>query len=223
MNELTIEHLAISEVHPNPWNPNKQNERQYQAEIESITQNGFIAPILVRKFEGIYQIVDGEHRWKALRQIADDKIKAKGNVPSLIEKDVIPAIVLDISETAAKKLTVIMNETRGRADLSDLGALLAELQTDLGDDLITGLPYTDGQLKELMGIADFNWDEFDKGGETNDFDHQDGEGFKVIALLNEEDEARWKDYLRDMKDELPSEPKEAAGALIAHLLNKAGI
>jgi hypothetical protein len=85
------------------------------------------------------------------------------------------------------------------------------------------LPYTDGQLKELMGIADFNWDEFDKGGETNDFDHQDGEGFKVIALLNEEDEARWKDYLRDMKDELPSEPKEAAGALIAHLLNKAGI
>jgi hypothetical protein len=221
--DLQIEHLPISSVEPNPWNPNKQNERQYQAEIESIVQNGFIAPILVRKFEDTYQIVDGEHRWKALRQIAEDGMQAKHNVPKLIADQTIPAIVLDISETAAKKLTVIMNETRGRADLSDLGALLQDIQIELGDDLITGLPYTEGQLKELMGIADFDWDQFDDKTTEADFEHQDGEGFRVIALLNTEDEERWKGLLGDLKDELPSEPKEQAGALIAHLLNKAGI
>jgi hypothetical protein len=221
-NDLTIEHLPIASVEPNPWNPNKQNERQYQAEIESIVQNGFIAPILVRKLDDAFQIVDGEHRWKALRQIAEDGIQAKHNVPNLIKDATIPAIVLDISETAAKKLTVIMNETRGRADLSDLGALLQEISLDLGDDLITGLPYTDGQLKELMGIADFDWDNFDEGGKETDFEHQDGEGFRVIALLNEEDEQRWKGLLGSLKDELPSEPKEQAGALIAHLMNKTG-
>lgn len=220
--DLQIEHVQINSVSPNPWNPNKQNDRQYQAEIESIVQNGFIAPILVRKFEDGYQIVDGEHRWKALRQITEDGTQAKHNVPKLIADQTIPAIVLDISETAAKKLTVIMNETRGRADLSELGALLQDIQIELGDDLITGLPYTDGQLKELMGIADFDWDQFDNKTTEDDFAHQDGEGFRVIALLNEDDEERWKGLLGELKDDLPSEPKEQAGALIAHLLNKAG-
>lgn len=220
--ELQIEHVPIGSVEPNPWNPNKQNDRQYQAEIESIVQNGFIAPILVRKVDDAYQIVDGEHRWKALRQIAEDGISANHNVPQLVSNKTIPAIVLDISETTAKKLTVIMNETRGRADLSELGALLQDIQIELGDDLITGLPYTDGQLKELMGIADFDWEQFDNKTTESDFEHQDGEGFRVIALLGDEDAERWKGLLGDLRDELPSDPKEQAGAVIAHLMNKAG-
>lgn len=220
--ELSMEHVAISSVEPNPWNPNKQNERQYQAEIESIVQNGFIAPILVRKNDTKYQIIDGEHRWKALKQIAADGTKAKHNVPDLVASQTIPVIVLDISDTAAKKLTIIMNETRGRADLSDLGALLQDISLTLGDDLITGLPYTDGQLKELMGIADFDWDNFDAEPSEKDFEHKDEEatGFQVIATLQDEDAVKWKDLLATMKDQLPSEPKEQAGYLIAHLMNK---
>lgn len=221
--QLTIKHLPINEIDPNPWNPNKQNERQYQAEIESICQNGFIAPILVRQIDDRHEIIDGEHRWKALRQIGEDGIEAKGNVPSLVEAKSIPCIVLNVSETEAKKLTIIMNETRGRADLADLGGLLQELSLDLGDDLLTGLPYTEGQLKELMGMSDFDWDQFEKGTSDKEFDNADGDGFRVTALLNETDEARWKGYLATLRGDLPDEPKEQAGALIAHLMNKAGI
>lgn len=218
--ELSIQHVALDKVVPNPWNPNRQNERQFEAEVESIADNGFIAPILVRKLGMRYEIIDGEHRWKALRKIAEDGIEGKGNIPSLVESLTIPAIVLTVDETQAKKLTIIMNETRGRADIGELTKLLQDLAENLGDDLLTGLPYTQSQLEELMNMGGDALDEMSKSME----DEQEAqEGYRVIALLNEEDEARWKTYMAQLRADLPQEPKAQAGALIAHLMNKAGI
>jgi ParB family chromosome partitioning protein len=218
--ELSIQHVALDKVVPNPWNPNRQNERQFEAEVESIADNGFIAPILVRKLGMRYEIIDGEHRWKALRKIAEDGIEGKGNIPSLVESLTIPAIVLTVDEMQAKKLTIIMNETRGRADIGELTKLLQDLAENLGDDLLTGLPYTQSQLEELMNMGGDALDEMSKSME----DEQEApEGYRVIALLNEEDEARWKTYMAQLRADLPQEPKAQAGALIAHLMNKAGI
>lgn len=221
--QLKMEHLSLDQVQPNPWNPNKQTDRQFEAEKESILANGFISPILVRPLDDGYEIIDGEHRWKALKEIIEKGLIGRYNLNDLTKGEKIPAIVLEVSETEAKKLTIIMNETRGRADLADMSNLLTELSESLGDELILGLPYTESQLKELMGMSDFNWDDFDQGAKDAEFDHADGEGFRVVALLSEEDEQRWKGYLGELKDDLPKEPKEQAGALIAHLMNKAGI
>jgi ParB-like chromosome segregation protein Spo0J len=219
--ELSIQHVALDKVVPNPWNPNRQNERQFEAEVESIADNGFIAPILVRKLGMRYEIIDGEHRWKALRKIAEDGIAGKGNIPSLVESLTIPAIVLTVDETQAKKLTIIMNETRGRADLGELTKLLQDLATNLGDDLLTGLPYTQSQLEELMNMGGDALDEMNKS--MDESEQEAPEGFKVIAVLNEEDEARWKTYMATLRADLPQERQAQAGALIAHLMNKAGI
>lgn len=216
--ELAIEHLLLADVEPNPWNPNKQNERQYQAEIESILDNGFISPILVRKVDKGYQIIDGEHRWKALADITERGLTGKNNISDLVNEKTIPAVVLNISDAQAKKLTIVMNETRGQADLAELGALLAEICLDLGDTLSIGLPYTEAQMKELMSIADFNWQNYDGGGMGN-FESGD-EGYKVIALLSPDAEQKWVRLIGSMKDSLPDEPKAKAGALIAYLLSR---
>ena len=146
---LEVSLLKINKVEPNPWNPNVQNEQQFNAEIESISNNGFLAPILVRAIDDHYQIIDGEHRLKALKEIIEKKIEGKRNVPDLVKLGQIPAIVIDVDDANAKKLTIIMNETRGRADFAKLGALLAEIKVDLPDDLAVGLPYTETQLNEL--------------------------------------------------------------------------
>jgi ParB-like chromosome segregation protein Spo0J len=219
--ELSIQHITLDKVVPNPWNPNRQNERQFEAEVESIADNGFIAPILVRKLGMRYEIIDGEHRWKALRKIAEDGIEGKGNIPSLVESLTIPAIVLTVDETQAKKLTIIMNETRGRADIGELTKLLQDLATNLGDDLLTGLPYTQSQLEELMNMGGDALDEINKS--MDESEQEAPEGFKIIAVLNEEDEARWKTYMATLRADLPQERQAQAGALIAHLMNKAGI
>ena len=218
---LEVSYLPITKVTPNPWNPNKQTERQYAAEIESICDNGFVMPILVRKHpekKGYYEIIDGEHRWKALTQIATENKKGKGNVPTLVENKQIPAFVLPIDEAKAKRLTVIMNETRGRADLTSLGTLLAELAPELGDDLIIGLPYTPEQLNEILDIAKFDWTELETPIDGEELYTQEEEAYKVVAVLDNETQLKWQNAMALKKQEFPSDSKVAAGLLIKELL-----
>lgn len=218
-----IKYLDISKVVTNPWNPNVQNERQYGAEIESIVANGFLAPILVREVKGSYQIIDGEHRWKALKEIYDNNLPTD-NIKDLAEKKVIPAVVIEVDDARAKKLTIIMNETRGRADLAKLGDLLNEIKIELPEELKLGLPYTDIQLNELMDIATFDWSALDIPVSDEELEVDDSKAgeFKISAVLSPEEGMRWKSLLTQYKDELPKDGKQAAGAIISLLMNKAG-
>lgn len=220
--KLDVSLLNISLVKPNTWNPNVQNERQFQAEVESIISNGFLAPILVRPDGQNYQIIDGEHRYKALSKIIQDGMSGAKNVKELVEQKKIPAIVIDTDEVHAKRLTIIMNETRGRADLAKLGDLLNTIAPELGDDLIVGLPYTATQLEELMDIAEFDWESLSIPVTDTDLSNDDEEEgqYKVAATLSPDAAEMWKDALRMYKDELPKDPKRAAGIVIGRLLEK---
>lgn len=218
---IEVTRIQMDNVKPNPWNPNVQTERQYEAEIESIVTNGFLSPILVRQLENEYQVIDGEHRLRALKQIKDNKIEGKKNVPDLVRSGEIPAIVIDVDEANAKKLTIIMNETRGRADFAKLGALLTDIKVELPDDILLGLPYTENQLNELMEIASFNWDALEVPVSNTDFDNVDDNGeFKINAVLDSDTAIKWKALLAENKKELPKDSKLAAGALITQLIAK---
>ena len=220
--KLDITLLNIDLVEPNPWNPNVQNERQFQAEVESIMSNGFLAPILVRPLGQKYQVIDGEHRLRALKQIFDSKMSGAKNVPDLAAARKIPAILIEADDAHAKRLTIIMNETRGRADLAKLGDLLNDIAPTLGEDLIIGLPYTEAQLSELMDIAEFDWDSLTIPVNDDELMNENEEEgmFKIAAVLNPETAEKWKALLSDFKNELPKEPKSAAGAMIARLIAK---
>jgi len=183
------------DVVPNPWNPNKMNERQFDAELESIMHNGFIDPVTVRENaanEG-HEIIDGEHRWRALQFLKESmtsgKIKeasgaiyddilgwrtAEGKALSrtefipplseLLEDELLPVINLGVvSNTQAKKLTLILNETRGRADVVDKAVLLGDILKEASlsiEELQIGLPYKEKELNELIGLGNFDWDKF---------------------------------------------------------------
>lgn len=220
--KLDVSLLNIGLVKPNTWNPNVQNERQFQAEVESIISNGFLAPILVRPDGNNYQIIDGEHRYKALNRIIQDGMSGAKNVKELVEQKKIPAIVVDVDEVHAKRLTIIMNETRGRADLAKLGDLLNTIAPDLGTDLIVGLPYTQTQLEELMDIAEFDWESLSIPVTDTDLSNDEEEEgqYKVAATLSPDAAEMWKEALRMYKDELPKDPKRAAGIVIGRLLEK---
>ncbi len=150
--------VPVKSLHPNPWNPNKQSEREYAAEIESIKTFGFIDPITVRrhpKKKDAYQIIDGEHRYKAAQEIGIDTV---------------PVIVLDVGDPEAKRLTIILNETRGIADRVDLGVLLADLEATIGlEELSVGLPFTDDSLKNLIELGSTDLPDFGStGGDPGD-------------------------------------------------------
>ena len=220
--ELKITNVPIDAVKPNPWNPNKQTDRQYEAEIESILSNGFVMPIIVRKVGDTYQIIDGEHRWRALKDIIDNKKAGAGNIATLTSNKIIPTIVLDVTDSYAKRLTIILNETRGRADFTMLGSLLAELAEDFNDDLITGLPYTTAQLNELISINDFDWSSLDVDTNDDALGSHEPQAFRIVVVLDADGEALWKNVVEARKESLPTDRKDVAGALIKQLLMEAG-
>ena len=138
---------------PNPWNPNKTKPRQQQAIAESIKTYSQVLDIIVRpdpENEGKFQIIDGEHRYQELGE------------------DVYVTILHGLPEEEAKKLTVILNETRGDADKIELAQLLSSISDYFGDDLINALPFDEKELGEIVALADINWDSFDSGDETED-------------------------------------------------------
>lgn len=147
--QLEVIEVAANSIHPNPWNPNVMDDRTFEAERESIRTYGFIDPVTVRphpEIDGEWQIVDGEQRWRAAIEEGAETVA------------VIPR---ELSDAAAKKLTIIMNETRGEADVALLGKLLGELREEVGEeDVLTGLALSERELAQLSEIGAADWDSF---------------------------------------------------------------
>jgi ParB-like chromosome segregation protein Spo0J len=222
MSILDTKIVAHADIVPNDWNPNKQTDRAFEAEIESILDNGFIVPVTVREHpdkKGKYQIVDGFHRWKAIGEIIAKGLKGNGNITEIISTKNVPVVVIEADDATAKRLTVILNETRGHADMGELAILLGSLQDELGDELIRGLPYSDRQLAELLSLSEFDWSALEIP-ETESEEEDDETSAKIVAVLTPAAEILWTKALIQHAAELPKGEKQAAGKLIEILLNK---
>lgn len=162
MNGLEFKHIEIGQLLPNGYNKNKMRPRVFEAEIESIASFGFVDPVTVRFSEGSAVIVDGEHRVKAV--LAMSEALAGTDCTSIVLGDrrvslcqraiemfkatpvMVPCVVIDVSEGAARRLTIVLNETRGQLAPSDLYAMLKVQQADFGLDPLLG-----------VGIDDRDW------------------------------------------------------------------
>lgn len=115
----------------------------YAKALESIAEFGFIDPITVRLLteEDVpFEIIDGEHRWRAALDLGYTDI---------------PVFIVDVTPEQAKKLTVVLNELHGQVDPTKLSDLLGELLTATSiDDLLRSLPYTEDILKGYLGFRD---------------------------------------------------------------------
>jgi len=161
--------IARLNLHPNPWNPNRQKPREQAAIAESVKEYGQVLELLVRphpETAGEYQIIDGEHRFNVLPET------------------VYCNIIHGLPDAHAKKLTIVMNETRGEADKVELAKLLADISADLGNDLGLGLPYEANELDELIKLADVDWDSFNSDFEAEiiDGDNPTSGGFTMLTV-----------------------------------------
>ena len=101
MKEGAATTLRISEVEPRSDQPRKQFDKEaLEALADSIASYGVLQPILVRpnaNFEGMYEIIAGERRWRAAK------------MAGLTE---IPSIVLEGDDLKAAQIAVIENVQR---------------------------------------------------------------------------------------------------------------
>jgi len=119
--EIINRKLNIFDITPNNYNPNQMSASYYAALKRNIEQDGYLQPLLINHIDNQYVIIDGEHRFKVLKELGYDKLDCW---------------VVQLSENEAKKLTLKMG-LHGSYDTVDLSSLIDSLQQDLELDYKT--------------------------------------------------------------------------------------
>jgi ParB/RepB/Spo0J family partition protein len=107
-----IRFLSVDQIAPSDLNPNRMTIEEFQGLVDSVKNAGFLwsNPIIVRpNGNGTYEIVDGEHRWRAAKKLGIGKV---------------PCDIVEMDDLEADRHRVILNKDRGSLDYFKLSKLL---------------------------------------------------------------------------------------------------
>jgi ParB family chromosome partitioning protein len=110
--------LLVANVHSGEFQPRTHFDETYLHELaDSIEKNGVMQPIVVRpspKYEGQYEIIAGERRWRA------SKLAEIGTIPAIIrEMDDKLALELALVENIQRQDLNVLEEAAGYKRLMD--------------------------------------------------------------------------------------------------------
>lgn len=130
--EIEVLWVSPDQLHPNAWNPNQLDDDLYDKAVASIQEYGFVDPVTARHNNDGFEIIDGEHRVRAAKQLNLENI---------------PVILLDVDDDVAQQLTLVLNELHGRPDQQKLSRLLRSLaERHTIDSLLATLPFAREQF-----------------------------------------------------------------------------
>lgn len=203
--------VPIETLFPNPWNTNRITDPAIEAKLlESVKELGAFKPILVREVKGgKLQILGGEHRWKAAKQLGMEEV---------------PVWNLGvISDEKAKKIGLIDNARYGEDDTLGLAALLKEL----GNEFMRIMPISDVDLAALADASNLALDDLDSIDSGPPVDLKDLKAAPTSQMLRFKvpvDDVAWASKLieREMKTEgfTQEDSLSNAGHALISLLRK---
>ena len=133
---ITIEHVDIDELRPDPANPRRISDAELEALTRSIREFGLVDPIIARHHDRI--VIGGHQRLLAARKLG---LKT------------VPVIYVDLSPEKAHLLNLALNKISGSWDQELLARLLADLQPVEDLDL-TLSGFTEEELGKLLKSLD---------------------------------------------------------------------
>lgn len=142
--ELKFLTVGVGLLRPNPWNTNTVGAANFEKLKTSIDRLGFFKPVLVREVAGgFYEILGGEHRWRATVEQGRETIAINS--------------VGKIDDVLAKQMSLVDNERYGEDDDLALQRLIEELQTSLDYNFSEIIPIDDELLATVSreSAADF--------------------------------------------------------------------
>lgn len=135
---MDIKLIEIDKIVPNSYNPNVVPEDIMAKLRAEIRQKRLCEPIIVRKRGNVYEIVDGEHRWRICRELGWKEM---------------PCIVQDYDDQEAKIKTIQLNYMRGSALPLKMASLIHELNRGITvEDLAKRLPYEKPQMMDSLEL-----------------------------------------------------------------------
>ena len=122
-------------------NPNSMSEHKFEHLKKTIQDRGFMQPITVAVMDGRYTIIDGHHRFKAMKDLGHDEIDA---------------YVMDGKTELDVKVDLYnMNRTRGEFSHKKSLALLNSISADMDLEKMYNLMDLDKrELKDMLTIEE---------------------------------------------------------------------
>lgn len=116
LEKLVVHELAIDQLIPNDWNPNRQSDHDFELLLRSMEEDGFTQPIVALEVpvDGKHIIIDGEHRWRAAATLG---------IPT------VPTVLANMTPEQARIATIRHNRARGSHDIELEAQILRDLQS----------------------------------------------------------------------------------------------
>ena len=162
--------VPISEIVPSPLQPRKHfAQGQLDELMESISQHGIIQPLIVRKVDGKLELIAGERRWRAskelglkevpvrIREATDHEVLEMALIENIQRKDLNPieeaqGYVRLAKEFNMKQDTIAKRVGKSRASVANAMRLM-ELHPDIQDH-VAHSRLTVGHAKAILSIKD---------------------------------------------------------------------
>ena len=123
--------IAINDLIPNPYQPRKTFEPAKLKElVNSIRESGVIQPLIVRKAGEKYEIVAGERRWRAAKEVG---------------LDFVPAVVRKYDDATMMEVALIENMQRSDLNPMEEAEGLRNMMEKLG--------ITQAEVAKKMGMS----------------------------------------------------------------------
>lgn len=127
--EFPVRDIPLRRIRPNQFQPRREFEEEALAELKaSITENGLLQPLVVRRADDGFELVAGERRFRALRDLGWEKV---------------PAVLRELSDEAMLVLALVENLQR-----EDLNAIE---EASAFQQLIDGFGFTQKEVAERVG------------------------------------------------------------------------
>jgi len=159
-----IKSIPVEKIRANEYNPNRVAPPEMRLLYDSIKEDGYTMPIVVyhNKKDGMYEIVDGFHRYTVMLKYKDIYEREKGLLPcSVIEKPISERMASTIRHNRARGSHRVDLMSNIVAELIELGKSDRWISEHLGmsaDEIL--------RLKQVTGLAElFKDKEFSKSWE----------------------------------------------------------
>ncbi len=156
--------VPVEKIRANEYNPNRVAPPEMKLLYDSIKEDGYTMPIVCYYHEkdGMYEIVDGFHRYSVMMQYPDIYEREGGMLPvSVINKPIEDRMASTIRHNRARGSHNIDLMSTIVAELVEMGKSNDWISKHLGMDLDEIV-----RLKQVTGLADlFKDEEFSKSWE----------------------------------------------------------
>jgi ParB family chromosome partitioning protein len=138
-----VQRVSVESLEPNPFQPRREfPTEELNQLVESLRNNGLMQPILVRRHGEGHQILAGERRWRAARELGWSQIEA---------------VVVDADDRRMVQWALIENVQRQDLSPMDLAHAFRQMSRDFGmkqEEIATEIGMSRPSVANLLRLLD---------------------------------------------------------------------